>query len=206
MIYSLSEIDANCKKAARGAGLNWGYAEESGKTARWLAAHQLPGAALLAHYLPERAARPEIYQSKHAPCPLLKGATLCDVGVAEPLLPIEVVYPLLILPYLFQLSSASQTALHLSWEGADIYCQDDRVYLNETDNLLSASESRVLVNWLSDQEDGALKNIMADLEPLTKVSMGQDVESSHWQALESLAHHTYVPATEASRRGAGPAD
>ena len=54
MIYSLSEIDATCKKAARGSGLSWGYAEEAGKAARWLAAHQLPSTELLAAYLSER--------------------------------------------------------------------------------------------------------------------------------------------------------
>ena len=51
MIYSLSEIDAQCKKATRGAGFEWGHAEEAGKAARWLAKHELPGAALLAAYL-----------------------------------------------------------------------------------------------------------------------------------------------------------
>lgn len=44
---SLGEVEALCKKAARGAGLPWGLAEEAGFAARWLSAHGLDGAGLL---------------------------------------------------------------------------------------------------------------------------------------------------------------
>ena len=83
MIYSLSEIDATCKKAARGAGLSWGYAEEAGKAVRWLAAHQLPSTELLAAYLTERQKYSEHYQGSNPKCPLLTGASLCDAGIDE---------------------------------------------------------------------------------------------------------------------------
>src|SRR5258708_39822682 len=38
MSWSLNEIEAEVKKAVRGAGLAWGLAEEGAKAARWLAA------------------------------------------------------------------------------------------------------------------------------------------------------------------------
>ena len=36
MHASLNEIESLCKKAARGAGMSWGLAEEAGKAAKWL--------------------------------------------------------------------------------------------------------------------------------------------------------------------------
>lgn len=44
---SLGEVEALCKKAARGAGLPWGLAEEAGFAARWLSAHGFDGAGLV---------------------------------------------------------------------------------------------------------------------------------------------------------------
>ncbi len=44
---SLGEVEGLCKKAARGAGLPWGLAEEAGFAARWLSAHGFDGAGLV---------------------------------------------------------------------------------------------------------------------------------------------------------------
>ena len=51
MNYSLNEIDGLARKAARGAGLEWGLTEEAGKAVRWLCAASLPGADCLALHL-----------------------------------------------------------------------------------------------------------------------------------------------------------
>jgi hypothetical protein len=51
MTFSLNEVEAMGKRAARGAGLDWGIAEEAGKAARWLTARGLPGPELLAELL-----------------------------------------------------------------------------------------------------------------------------------------------------------
>ena len=48
MTWSLNEIETLSRKAARGAGLSWGLAEEAGKATRWLAAAGLPGPQVLA--------------------------------------------------------------------------------------------------------------------------------------------------------------
>ena len=42
-MYSLGEIEAQCKKAAKGVGLSWGVAEEAGLIARHLSELNLPG-------------------------------------------------------------------------------------------------------------------------------------------------------------------
>ncbi|KAB7613881.1 DUF3726 domain-containing protein [Amylibacter sp. SFDW26] len=41
--YSLTEIEAHCRKAARGAGYHWGEADELGKATRWLCAVGING-------------------------------------------------------------------------------------------------------------------------------------------------------------------
>ena len=42
--YSLTEIETHCRKAARGAGYEWGETEEMGKAVRWLCANGVKGA------------------------------------------------------------------------------------------------------------------------------------------------------------------
>ena len=203
MIYSLSEIDATCKKAARGAGLSWGYAEEVGKVARWLAAHQLPSTALLAVYLTERHEKLEHYQAVNPQCPLLKGASLCDAGyegVGRSIEISQVVYPLLLLPYLSQLSQAAKVGLRIQWAGTNISCVAGVIYMQESGSIKTSEATDVSCFWL---ESGTVSDKTLIQE---KGAFGQYVESSHWSSLENLAHLTYVPATEESRRGAGPAD
>ena len=48
MSFSLNEVGATAKRAARGAGYAWGLAEEASEATRWLCAQGLDGAAQLA--------------------------------------------------------------------------------------------------------------------------------------------------------------
>ena len=206
MIYSLSEIDANCKKAARGAGLSWGYAEETGKAARWLAAHQLPGAELLAEYLTLRHENPDDYQGSYPRCPLLTGAILCDGGHddRETSIVLEhVVYPLLLLPYLVQLSKAAGAGLRIQWPDTHIGCYDGVICIKENETITTVEATNISCHWLEAEDARARMNKSCVLEVGV---VGQFIEADYWDALENLAHFTYVPATEQSRRGAGPAD
>ncbi len=41
--YSLTEIEAHCRKAARGAGYHWGEVNDFGMAVRWLCAHGIDG-------------------------------------------------------------------------------------------------------------------------------------------------------------------
>ena len=54
---SLNEIDACTKKAARGAGMSWGLAEEAGKAVRWLARYNLPNIELIVPLLEQIAGK-----------------------------------------------------------------------------------------------------------------------------------------------------
>ena len=63
-MYSLGEIEAQCKKAAKGVGLSWGVAEEAGLIARHLSELHLPGPDAI---YSSHAARPK---SSNRSCPL----------------------------------------------------------------------------------------------------------------------------------------
>lgn len=217
MIYSLSEIDAQCKKAARGAGFNWGHAEEAGKSARWLAAMQLPGAALLAEYLPEFLKHPERFEAPllradrvdhvvtdetvcPSLCPIKTAACLCDeadVLSSKPLSLGKVAYPLLLLPAVVVISQNTDLVLELSWDGVRVVCGRDGVDVLDRDQLYASEASVVTLQVFMGEEVIEQK--------LELGTLGQEVSERDWSTLADLAHRTYVPATEESRRGAGPA-
>ena len=86
---SLNETEALARKAARGAGLPWGLAEETGKAVRWLALRRLPSLALLADHLEANDGRayaalaPEdeagVWRAPSGRlCPLVVGCALLD--------------------------------------------------------------------------------------------------------------------------------
>ena len=51
MSWSLGEVGALAVKAARGAGMPWGLADETGFAVKWLQARSLPGVTALCRYL-----------------------------------------------------------------------------------------------------------------------------------------------------------
>ena len=210
-MYSLSEIDAQCKKAARGAGLAWGYAEEAGKTARYLAALQLPGASLLAHYLPKYLQQPEQFQTPAALeaeaatlatlCPIQTAAYLCDKAssLTQHSQRLEqVAYPLLLLPSIMMISQSLQSAISLTWQGTQLICHQGMLWIAEQKSLQSTLAQQLEVQ--------ALDHYVATEKGISASPLGQVVSEADWQVLLKLAHNTYVAATEASRKGAGPAD
>lgn len=197
MIYSLSEIDAQCKKATRGAGFSWGYAEEAGKAARWLATYELPSAALLAAYLPQYFNSLSQFQGT---CPLAAGAAVCDNGAAITEQAIHfkrLAYPLLLLPYVAMLARDQSLNVVVSWAGAQIICSPDSIGILECTEL-SADDAKDVCCEVTESKE-SIQNVQI------AHWAGQFIEESDWQVLASLAHNTYVPATEASRMGAGPA-
>ena len=87
MTLSLNEFETLCTRAARGAGLPWGLAEEAGKAARCLAEFGLPGAQLLVRILTHFDGKPLSERGCEAldgpwrreggpMCPLIVGAAL----------------------------------------------------------------------------------------------------------------------------------
>jgi len=126
---SLSELEALVRDAAYGAGLScWALAEEAATAVRWLAARQLPGAALAADWLERRDAldpaglvpeggRAMWWSRGEQLCPFLAGTALADHGRGELVLG-PVAAPLLLAPFAALAARARGIGLELAWEGA----------------------------------------------------------------------------------------
>lgn len=112
---SLGELEALCVKATRGAGRAVGVAEDAGRAVRWLTARGEDGAGALVQLL--RAtdgafaanivpAIPALTPIKQAICPLALGGYLSDVGEIPDGLIGPVWTPILLRPFLANLTQS----------------------------------------------------------------------------------------------------
>lgn len=211
MIVTLYEIDATGMKAARGAGMPWGLAEEAGKAARWLAARHQPGVELLAEILTRNQDRPisdmaptqpgeDVWQSPAGFLgPILCGAALCDLAAeiaGGRALRLEgVSCPAFLVPFLARAATATNTSFTLDWPGMKIVCRPDATSVQGFGEALTLREA-VTVECRAGTADCS-----AELEPTIA---SQNVDDESWQVLMAFAHRTYAPATDESRlAGAG---
>jgi len=209
MTFSLSEIEAMGKRAARGAGLSWGLAEEAGKAARWLAEHDLPGPQHLADVLTrndgckyEDVAPDESRQHWQASigrlCPLTTGAAICDLAteIAEGR-DIELGstdHPLLLAPYVAGAAKLTGTAIELTWAGA-------RLVLASEETLIEGNTAAVNV---PNADHVRCRRVETPKTNRPMKTEGQSVDAETWERLNTFAQRTFAPATDASRRaGAG---
>lgn len=207
---SLNEIDASTKKAARGAGLSWGLAEEAGKAVRWLAGCDLPSIELIAPLLEQVTGKkaedispviqPEHWLAKaNVLCPITTGAILSDnvelISKSNGLIIDGLSYPLLLLPFLAGVKQSLEY-FEISWPGFKAKILNDelqRVAI-EPESLLLARQN-VKIKRVSE---------FISYEPYTPQSFSTSVDSQLWQKLQDFSMKTYVPATLESRnRGAG---
>ena len=222
--YSLSEIDAQCRKAARGAGCPWGLAEEAGKAARWLAARALSGPEALAALLDGPRDCPCAGAGAGAgaaagastgagatagtsagaigpSCALRLGATLGDrieQLAAGETVSLSVAQPLLVLGQVGPAAAATGVVCTLEWEGVRASCGPDGLVLEGAGETLSPA-ARLRVST------GAVASAGVAAAPIVRVDRrSRPVDAGAWAALERFAARTYVPASEASRlAGAG---
>lgn len=209
MSHSLNEIEAQAKRAARGAGLSWGMAEEAGRAVRWLASHDLAGPALLAEVLekndklPHAQVAPVSLEGEwRAPagdlCPLIAGATLNDcaerLGRGQPVAMANVSHPLLILPF------AAWAAIHLKqpvrviWQDLRIDTDGNGIWIDDPKKQINASKVATLTCELADMRTDAA------IHPGQRGTVTPEI----WARLDRFAGRTYAPATDASRlQGAG---
>ncbi len=208
MQYSLAEIDAVSKKAARGSGFSWGLSEEAGKAVRYLCSFQLPGPQLLADYLqqiqrPEFVTGPPVFtpaswsSSLDCLCPLSSGAALADLITTfnsdRPLQLRDCASPLLMAAVTAIAITRQQRSLSFQWNTVRLTLHPQGLDREgPQDELLSPMVSEVLVTVV----------------PSTGAAIGPavlpaEVDEVSWQQLNDLAFRTYVPSSETSRAGAG---
>ncbi len=214
MNHSLNEIEAHAKRAARGAGLSWGMAEEAGRATRWLASHDLAGPALLSDVLTKNDGLPHesiapvsLDGAWHAPagdlCPLAAGTALNDcadrLAKGQPVRMTDVSYPLLMLPF------AAWAAIHLKepvqvrWRNLRIDTDGEEVWISDPKSEVNAGRVAQLTCQI------ARRRTDAGARPCLRGNITPDV----WKKLDAFAQRTFAPATAASRllgAGAGASD
>jgi len=205
---TLAEAEAYLRKAARAVGLDWGLAEEAGKAARWLAAFGLPGPETALAQLERLKGRDYaafMPDCGHEPwqaaggllCPVVTGAALADrsaqlVAGREFALG-RTAHPLLLVAILGQAARYHRVAFATAWAGVQMNCFGDGLQiLGERDDMLCAAAEAVRC-WRDD-------SAVAEIRPST---LAYEIDEALFKRIDSLAFETYVPASEASRAGAG---
>ena len=198
---SLGEAEALARKAARGAGFSWGMAEEAGRALRWLCARGLPGGAALARLL----ASPD---AAGPACPLALGAAFADRAglaeaddAAETETRLQVVHPLLFLPFAAGVAARGPVALQVDWPGARVLLSGTEVRMARKDGRATAERATVVCRAIPEAE--AARGV-----PLAPGHRA-DIAPQALAVLERLAARTYAPATPESRlagAGAGLSD
>lgn len=209
---SCNEVSALCTKAARGAGMSWGMAQEAGFAAAWLTARGIDGPGLIRQHLDRSKARqwsdlcplgaPGNWQGLAglALCPIHLGATICDFanlvdgplsGAMIALGPVAT--PALLLPFLADFAKTNAKAITLTSPDGSICIGGDMDWLQGA-----------VVTF--DTPECALQLAAAPALP-SAIHAPQTHKATTTpatvQALNSRAMNTTVPASEASRAGAG---
>lgn len=210
--YSLNEVRARAKLAAKGAGYSWGMAEEVSRSIYWLVSRGLPGPAMLAALLdsiPEEGAvcdyspkslNTTVQSTQDWLCPIAGGCMATDVFSVLPeqgeLQFNAVRCPLLLTPFIAEIAAESNVIVELQ-AGEDRLVTDGSILRYSSEQLLleeqvSQLSCRVL-NRL-DETGGYTSS------PTERVVVVKAV----WDRLDVYARKTYAPATDASRLlGAG---
>jgi hypothetical protein len=204
---SLGEIEALARRAARGAGLPWGLADEAAGAAAWLESHGRPGAGLLAvllarnDCLPYAALAPETDGPFwRAPggrlCPVISGAALSDraARLAEGRLRLgPVSCPLLLAPFAAQAARETGAGLQLDWAGARLTVHPDG--LRAEGEAVAAAEARAVALAPCAAPPAAAP------PPPARRRAAPSAEAL--ETLTRLAARLLAPAAQGGRAGAG---
>lgn len=221
---SRNEVESVCAKAARGAGMTWGLAEEAGYAAGWLTSRGFDGAGALARHLRNAEGKswqdicpvvqPGEWLAKTAGqplCPIALGATLSDhLGVDRALLGGvglrvgEVSSPVLLLPFVAMTAEASGNSICVRLEHDVVRIAADGAVSGDMSSLLSADCTALTIVADEAPAEGDMslqKDQTATANPPTVVP----VDSDALEFLRELSLRTTVPSSAASRANAGAA-
>jgi hypothetical protein len=211
MLCSLNEVEAEVRKAARGAGFSWGLAEETGWAARFLAAHEwLCLAALIAlfewrqgraHALVAPIVEGPVWHARGGPlCAITAGSAWQDFANASMLSePVEfrmVSAPALLAPFIAASARRLAQPLALRFPSATLSFSGNRTWLTGSRAALSGTAAEaVTVDALEALPSG----------PACAITFGGiQIDDRSWSRLAEYAARTYVPSSADSRLyGAG---
>lgn len=216
VVLSRNEVEALAAKAARGAGLPWGVAEEAGFAAGWLNASGIDGLTpLLAHLrdvagsdwqqrLPRRMADGWTASAKGLPvCPVALGTALCDFAEIDhnaDSLPHRleaigpVAYPVLVLPFLATIARSAKSEFEVTLDDLHICLDAKGVGVHRAlDRSKLSSVSQAVLRIRKSQVASVIQ------QPATMAPTA----SSTLAGLDHLALQTTVPPSARSRADAG---
>lgn len=207
-VYSFPEIDAQCRKAARGVGFSWGLAEEAGRAARDLAEAGLPGPECLAVYLARLdtmgfdGGHPIVRDGSWGGrdgwlCPIALGAAFADrialINLDGAWAFGGILEPLLALPILNRAVARAAIPLTVRADGARAQLDGGPLYLGGGWQDLTEAESFLIRPGAKEMG-----------RPAAPPEQGREIDADKWLILERFAWRTYVPESAESRnRGAG---
>jgi hypothetical protein len=205
---SMPEVEALCMKAARGAGMEWGVAEEAGMAARWLAARGMDGPGTLLALLRARGGRgdrdagPRISGRDWRAagggtlCPVLAGAAYSDAaGDADTAIVLhDLAVPLLFLPFAGQWVRATGRSLAVSWVKGRAHIDRAGIVLKgDIEASMDMAGARVTVEAGARAGQGGAQQLLSRYP----------IDPPVWRALDAFALCTTVPPSARSRGGAG---
>ncbi len=211
MHVSINEIDAAVRKAARGAGLSWGQAEEAGKAARKLVEHGFEALRPLADVLESHSAGGGIasridhdrgnWRGSHGPLsPLVLGPVIADhageIRNGRVITTGPVVHPVLLIPFVITVARTCQRPAKIEWPSSGVVVWPNGACGGDVDHLIHLTIVATVTCRSAEECD-----VRNSPDPAW---LGACVDPDLWQRFERLAHLTYVPASDLSRRrGAG---
>lgn len=195
---TLSEIASTTTKAVRGAGCNWGLAEETGQAVRELERHGLPGVRAIAQLLKSDRACACAGETGSAACAVKVLARVADrihqVDQGEVVNIDDVVAPVLILGPLLAAAKLNGRNYRLCL-GEEELTATGNGWVGDGDAIQAGIANGPV-------EICAAEDVVEGVEPPNQGA--RILDSSDWDVLEKLAYKTLVPETEESRkRGAG---
>lgn len=205
---TLAEVESYLRKCARAIGLEWGIAEEAGKSARWLAAFDLPGPELTLAHLQSiensdyTARVPDCGLSPwSAPggelCPIITGAALADRAAllleGQTIRLGKTAYPLLLVATLGQAARFHDCVITTRWKSASVSSFAFDIAIDgDADDIQCA------------QTDAVECFVETGVQPQRRAStLAYSIDDTIYKSIDALAFQTYVPASEESRAGAG---
>lgn len=196
MTWSLNEVTALARKAARGAGNSWGIAEEAGRAVNWLAARGVDGPGIMARLLVGQggvamAPRIDAYWADDGwLCPIMTGAALSDRAMAldDTVRFHRLAMPLLLAPAVATVARLRDVVLQVDWRDGSFVTDGRDLWVNaNADNA----------------ETATMMAVSRPTAPARLCTARVRVDLETAAILNDFAVRTYAPATDASRAGAG---
>ena len=194
---SLSEIDTVSKRATRGAGFDWGIAEEVGKNIRMLEMLGIAGIKNLNHYYKIKVKKnfekinlidKENKSNKLEYCPIIAGVSFLDqVRSLESLSEIKfenIAFPILFLPFVSRASEVVGKKILLKIDNRNFLLNyNNSIYSNSLNDGIITIGNDIVIKFLENVDS---------------------FEENEWKELYKLSENTFVEESDSLKKsGAG---